>query len=47
MGPLIGRWMHLLERRIPMRSGASGQGVQLFKRVLADQAIMCVVPVLR
>ncbi|WVQ77498.1 hypothetical protein IAR50_007184 [Cryptococcus sp. DSM 104548] len=55
-GPLIGRWMSFLERRIPMRnilkSGGStiahgaatrrqrGEGLQIAKRVLADQVIM-------
>ncbi|KAI9638728.1 uncharacterized protein MKK02DRAFT_41749 [Dioszegia hungarica] len=40
LGPLIGKWMHLLETRIPMRMGKPGNGLQLFKRVLADQVIM-------
>ncbi|OCF34394.1 hypothetical protein I316_03908 [Kwoniella heveanensis BCC8398] len=40
MGPLIGRWMRLLEKAIPIRAGAAGNGVQLAKRVAADQAIM-------
>ncbi|KAL7425294.1 hypothetical protein Q5752_000982 [Cryptotrichosporon argae] len=39
MGPLIGRWLRILERTIPMKAGGS-QTVQLAKRVLADQAIM-------
>ncbi|ODN84927.1 hypothetical protein, variant 2 [Cryptococcus amylolentus CBS 6039] len=55
MGPIIGRWMRLLEKRIPMpnvsRGGGltlpgevvrkkGGEGVQLAKRVLADQVVM-------
>ncbi|WVF68331.1 hypothetical protein IAT40_003096 [Kwoniella sp. CBS 6097] len=42
MGPLIGRWMRVLERAIPVRAGAAaaGNGVQLAKRVAADQIIM-------
>ncbi|WVQ84796.1 hypothetical protein IAT38_006953 [Cryptococcus sp. DSM 104549] len=47
MGPLIGRWMRLLERQIPMRAaaltagkGSQGNGLVLAKRVLADQLIM-------
>ncbi|WVR07909.1 hypothetical protein IAU60_004952 [Kwoniella sp. DSM 27419] len=39
MGPLIGRWMRVLERSIPVRPGGS-QTVQLAKRVFADQAVM-------
>jgi hypothetical protein len=52
MGPLIGRWLRLLERHIPMvkaAAGASGAGttstgIQLAKRVLADQVVMYVSP---
>ncbi|ORY34585.1 hypothetical protein BCR39DRAFT_513490 [Naematelia encephala] len=40
MGPIIGRWMRLLERQIPIRAGAKGNGLQLAKRVLADQLMM-------
>ncbi|WWD20441.1 hypothetical protein CI109_104917 [Kwoniella shandongensis] len=40
LGPLIGKWMRLLERSIPIRAGANGNGLQLAKRVLADQAVM-------
>lgn len=45
MGPFIGRWLRLLERHIPMvKAGAGGAssstGIQLAKRVLADQVIM-------
>ncbi|TYJ52904.1 hypothetical protein B9479_006492 [Cryptococcus floricola] len=55
MGPIIGRWMRLLEKRIPMpnvsRGGGltlpggvvrkkGGEGIQLAKRVLADQVVM-------
>ena len=36
--------MRILERHIPMPKGASGNGLQLAKRVLADQAIMWVSP---
>lgn len=36
---LVGRWMRLLERHVPLRPGMN-QTVQLAKRVLADQAIM-------
>ncbi|WVQ77500.1 hypothetical protein IAR50_007186 [Cryptococcus sp. DSM 104548] len=38
MGPIIGRWMRLLEKKIPMPNG--GEGIQLAKRVLADQVVM-------
>ena len=37
-----GRWMRLLERYIPIRKDAAGNGLQLAKRVLADQLIMSV-----
>ncbi|KAK4689869.1 protein Mpv17, partial [Tremellales sp. Uapishka_1] len=40
MGPIIGRWMRILERSIPMKVGQNGGGLQLAKRVLADQLIM-------
>jgi protein Mpv17 len=45
MGPFIGRWLRLLERHIPMIKGAVGgsstsTGIQLAKRVLADQVVM-------
>jgi len=41
MGPIIGRWMRILERRIPIKAGETkGTTVQLAKRVLADQLIM-------
>ncbi|ORX37556.1 hypothetical protein BD324DRAFT_579243 [Kockovaella imperatae] len=39
MGPVIGGWMRLIERGIPLRK-VGGNGIQLAKRVLADQAIM-------
>ena len=44
MGPFIGRWLRLLERHIPMvkAGGAGSTGMQLAKRVLADQVIMYV-----
>jgi hypothetical protein len=32
--------MHLLEKRIPTFPGKPGNGLQLVKRVVADQAIM-------
>lgn len=40
MGPVIGRWLKLLERQIPVIVGAKGNGLQFAKRVLADQTIM-------
>ncbi|OCF73374.1 hypothetical protein I204_06606 [Kwoniella mangroviensis CBS 8886] len=40
MGPLIGHWMRLLERAIPVRIGSKGAGLGLAKRVAADQMIM-------
>jgi hypothetical protein len=42
MGPFIGKWLRLLERHIPMvqAGGAGSTGIQLAKRVLADQAVM-------
>jgi len=45
MGPFIGRWLRLLERHIPMvkAGGAGSTGMQLAKRVLADQVIMYVI----
>jgi protein Mpv17 len=44
MGPFIGRWLRLLERHIPMvkAGGAGSTGIQLAKRVLADQVVMYV-----
>jgi protein Mpv17 len=44
MGPFIGRWLRLLERHIPMvkAGGAGSTGIQLAKRVMADQVIMYV-----
>jgi protein Mpv17 len=45
MGPIIGRWILILERQLPMRQGLN-KNVQLAKRVLADQVIMCVPSVL-
>jgi hypothetical protein len=46
MGPFIGKWLRLLERHIPMvqAGGAGSTGVQLAKRVLADQVVMFVHP---
>lgn len=41
MGPIIGRWILILERQLPMRQGLN-KNVQLAKRVLADQVIMSV-----
>lgn len=35
-----GGWMRILEKGIPIRAGASGNGLQLAKRVAADQFIM-------
>ncbi|CAD6565068.1 MAG: hypothetical protein TREMPRED_000794 [Tremellales sp. Tagirdzhanova-0007] len=40
MGPLIGGWMRLLERGIPIKQGANGNTFKLAQRVLADQAVM-------
>nr|XP_019009509.1 uncharacterized protein I206_06158 [Kwoniella pini CBS 10737]OCF48290.1 hypothetical protein I206_06158 [Kwoniella pini CBS 10737] len=40
MGPLIGRWMRVLERSIPVKIGTQGAGLGLAKRVAADQLIM-------
>jgi len=42
MGPFIGKWLKLLERHIPMvkAGGAGSTGIQLAKRVMADQVIM-------
>lgn len=42
MGPFIGKWLRLLERHIPMvkAGGAGSTGIQLAKRVLADQVVM-------
>ncbi|EIW71354.1 hypothetical protein TREMEDRAFT_67721 [Tremella mesenterica DSM 1558] len=40
MGPIIGRWLRLLERQLPVRQGTKGNGLQFAKRVFADQAIM-------
>lgn len=40
MGPLIGRWMKVLDRGFPMRAGGKGNGLQLAKRVAADQLVM-------
>jgi len=44
MGPFIGKWLKLLERHIPMvkAGGAGSTGIQLAKRVMADQVIMYV-----
>jgi protein Mpv17 len=46
MGPFIGKWLRLLERHIPMvkAGGAGSTGIQLAKRVLADQVVMYVYP---
>lgn len=46
MGPFIGRWLRLLERHIPMvkAGGAGSTGIQLAKRVMADQVVMYVSP---
>ncbi|WRT69866.1 uncharacterized protein IL334_006857 [Kwoniella shivajii] len=40
MGPLIGRWMRVLERSIPVKMGSKGAGLGLAKRVAADQLLM-------
>ncbi|WWC92631.1 uncharacterized protein L201_007590 [Kwoniella dendrophila CBS 6074] len=40
MGPLIGRWMRLLEKAIPVKIGQAGAGLGLAKRVAADQLVM-------
>lgn len=42
MGPFIGKWLKLLERHIPMvkAGGAGSTGIQLAKRVMADQVVM-------
>jgi protein Mpv17 len=37
MGPLIGVWMRFLERNIPLAGGSRRRGLQLGKRVAADQ----------
>jgi protein Mpv17 len=47
MGPFIGRWLRILERHIPMVKAAAGgsstsAGIQVAKRVLADQVVMSV-----
>jgi protein Mpv17 len=47
MGPFIGKWLRLIEKHIPMVKAASGgggssTGIQLAKRVLADQVVMYV-----
>lgn len=65
MGPLIGKWLHILDVKFPLApaakaakgaAGAAGafappskarQGVQLAKRVLADQAVAAPVGVSR
>lgn len=49
MGPLIGKWLQILDTKFPMAPAAAAlgnaapskarQGVQLAKRVLADQAV--------
>jgi hypothetical protein len=46
MGPFIGKWLRLLEKHIPMvqAGGAGSTGIQLAKRVLADQVVMYVPP---
>lgn len=42
MGPLIGTWMKVLERAIPMKVGmsVSRERLQLVKRVMSDQLFM-------
>ncbi|RSH93113.1 hypothetical protein EHS25_007466 [Saitozyma podzolica] len=43
MGPIIGGWMRILEKQLPLRKGIGqrgGNGLQLTKRVLADQLVM-------
>lgn len=47
MGPFIGKWLRLIEKHIPMvkaagGGGGSSTGIQLAKRVLADQVVMYV-----
>lgn len=40
MGPLIGVWMRFLERNVPLVGGSRRRGIQLGKRVFADQFLL-------